>query len=476
MTSLEALDLINTIRSPAELSSLEAVFKKCKDPIKRKELLGVLNAPAYRARIERLQKLQDDVGTLTNNLANRNIATIDKHLIGTAETANMRTIFDLQQGTGLAFSFDAVPKAKVEQILKNPWIGEHYSARIWGNTQELAKVLKEELLTGILTGKAGWKVSDAISSRMAVGSMEARRLVRTESNYVANQSELESYKECGVEKYEFLATLDLRTSDICAAKDGLIVDIDKAVPGENVPPLHPWCRSTTIAVFDDSTVKGLERRARNPITGKNELVPADMTYPEWLKGQKGEKSPRVKRYDDPSTKADWVTIDSPEYRKKFEGIIGNVEVEKTLYSVSRMSIQHREGTLLEDIYFIEAKSGKILASQTKSKSEHGVTYSSKIYKALEEAKKTGTKIIALHNHPEGYPPSARDFNKALENGYEKGVTVGHNGEVYVYQGPQTKIDEDLFHRNVDRFSELGHTIDGAFLKANEIAGVKAERR
>ena len=49
----------------------------------------------------------------------------------------------------------------------------------------------------------------------------------------------------------------------------------------NYPPLHPWCRSTTIAYDEDADYSKLERRARNPETGKVEYVPADMSYKEW---------------------------------------------------------------------------------------------------------------------------------------------------------------------------------------------------
>jgi SPP1 gp7 family putative phage head morphogenesis protein len=116
-----------------------------------------------------------------------------------------------------------------------------------------------------------------------VGASDARRLARTESNYVANQAEMDSYAECGVEKYEFVATLDARTSDVCAALDGKVFPVKEQQPGVNAPPMHPYCRSGTIAYFDDDVMEGLQRRARDPETGKTYLVPADMTYPEWKK-------------------------------------------------------------------------------------------------------------------------------------------------------------------------------------------------
>ena len=78
-----------------------------------------------------------------------------------------------------------------------------------------------------------------------------------------------------------MAVLDKRTSRICQEHDNKVYDRDKAVPGVNCPPMHPWCRSTTVGYDEDADYSKLKRRARNPVTGKTELVPADMTYKEW---------------------------------------------------------------------------------------------------------------------------------------------------------------------------------------------------
>jgi len=47
-----------------------------------------------------------------------------------------------------------------------------------------------------------------------------------------------------------------------------------------LPPLHSFCRCTTVAEFDDDTMEGLQRRAKDE-NGKYILVPQDMTYQEW---------------------------------------------------------------------------------------------------------------------------------------------------------------------------------------------------
>ncbi|MEG0369260.1 MAG: minor capsid protein, partial [Hungatella sp.] len=104
---------------------------------------------------------------------------------------------------------------------------------------------------------------------------------RTESCNLSNQMEMKSYEECGIETYIFVATLDLRTSSQCRELDGKRFQVSEQQPGANCPPMHPWCRSTTICNVDDNALAKMKRRARNPETGKNETVPADMTYEKW---------------------------------------------------------------------------------------------------------------------------------------------------------------------------------------------------
>lgn len=113
--------------------------------------------------------------------------------------------------------------------------------------------------------------------------MQARRLVRTESCFLNGELNAMAYEECEIEKYRYLATLDLRTSEICRSLDGKIFPLSERKAGKNYPPMHPWCRSTTISVTDEETLARMKRRAYNPATGRLELVPATMTYQEWYK-------------------------------------------------------------------------------------------------------------------------------------------------------------------------------------------------
>jgi len=73
-----------------------------------------------------------------------------------------------------------------------------------------------------------------------VARTDAERLIRTARTHVSNQAMLDTYEQLGVTHVRFMATLDGRTSKVCAALDGKRWRVGEAHP---VPPLHPNCRS-----------------------------------------------------------------------------------------------------------------------------------------------------------------------------------------------------------------------------------------
>lgn len=102
-------------------------------------------------------------------------------------------------------------------------------------------------------------------------------------NTAANLRELKSYKDAEIDEYIFVATLDVKTCDKCGSLDGKVFKVSAAKLGKNLPPLHDGCRCGTRAYFGPKTLKGTQRRARNPATKKSELVPASMTFKQWKK-------------------------------------------------------------------------------------------------------------------------------------------------------------------------------------------------
>ena len=186
-------------------------------------------------------------------------------------------------GIGYDFSFTKIDKNLMDVILNERWSGKNYSERIWGNTDILADSLCDVISSGMMSGQGIEKMSKQIKDRFKVSKYYAERLIRTEVNHFNNMADAMAYEDMGVEYYVFVATLDNRTSEICQTMDGKKFAYKDKEEGVNYPPLHPNCRSKTRGYVDEETERRLKRRARNPITGKTEVID-NISYKQWLKG------------------------------------------------------------------------------------------------------------------------------------------------------------------------------------------------
>lgn len=162
----------------------------------------------------------------------------------------------------------------VKAVIDRPWSGANYSSRLWGNSEKLARVLKQEVATGLIQGInlkiMGKRISDRIEGAK---KNDVERLLRTEVNYTMNQATLDGYRDAKIEKYTFDATLDSRTSQICAGLNGETFELSKAVVGVNYPPMHPRCRSTTTPVIDfEALGKQLQRKEESDKLTEEEFL------------------------------------------------------------------------------------------------------------------------------------------------------------------------------------------------------------
>ena len=283
LSEKDAYRLLNSMKDKTSLDELKSALKAENADKVKVEILAELESPAYQARLERLQQLQNQLDLTMQNVYQQEKVKSTGHYVDLANEAYYRSVFEIQQRTGLNFAFNFISPAAIDRVINSKWSGENYSSRIWHNTGALAQDLKEELLLSLVTGRTDRETADIIANRFASGASQARRLVRTESCNLANQIEMASYEECGIEYYRFVATLDLKTSSICRSLDGKRFKVSEQQPGLNCPPMHPWCRSTTICDIGSEELAQMKRRARDPVTGKTNMVPADMTYEQWYK-------------------------------------------------------------------------------------------------------------------------------------------------------------------------------------------------
>lgn len=280
----------------------------------------------YKARISRLEKLQAQVYAKAKELYTKEQQATTELYKGVINDSYYKTIYDMQMGTGLDFAFSKIDDNMVDVLLNEKWSGKNYSQRIWGNTDLLAESLSEIIGGAMLSGQSISKTSQQIRERFGVAKYYADRLARTETNHFNNEADAMAYEEMDVDKYVFLATLDTRTSTICQEMDGKVIDLKERRVGENYPPMHPLCRSKTRAYMGAEIEATLTRRARNPITGKNEII-GNMSYKEWYDSK--VKQHGQAEVDKAYKMAKNKTADKKQY-EKYKRVIGSKNLPKNL--------------------------------------------------------------------------------------------------------------------------------------------------
>ncbi len=109
---------------------------------------------------------------------------------------------------------------------------------------------------------------------------DIHRLIVTEMGHVDETATEQSYKDNDLKKYQYMATLEKRTCEVCGSLDQKVFNVKDIERGTNYPLIHPHCRCTTAPWIPEvDQIKG-QRWSKNPFTGERELVDK-MSYNEW---------------------------------------------------------------------------------------------------------------------------------------------------------------------------------------------------
>ena len=158
-------------------------------------------------------------------------------------------------------------------------------------TQQIAR----RLVGGLDFGQPGTvkQIAAAGGEVTKLANYQIQTIIRTSVNQVQNQASQAVYAANSkvAPKYEYVATLDSRTTPICQRLDGQMFEYNKGP----TPPQHFNCRSTTVPVVDFDGLQekypGLEKPpetaldTRPSMTGR---VPQGQAYGDWLLDQKKE--------------------------------------------------------------------------------------------------------------------------------------------------------------------------------------------
>ena len=241
-TATQTLTPIDLAEYNEKIQELHAMYRDTKSEHIKIEI-DRLNA---RAKITRLQALQDAINVELTKVTHEYQMTLEDTLIGLF-TEQYKEASEL-----MGVMAPVINREAIKTIIEYPYAGKMFSDRIWDNKDALVKHIHQNLTVGIIRGDSVQKMARQLKKDLNVLYYQAERLVRTETNYAMNQGHKKGYEDSGVvEKYEFLAAIDSRTSKLCKDQDGKVYKLKSAVVGKNYPPLHPNCRSTVIPVLKD---------------------------------------------------------------------------------------------------------------------------------------------------------------------------------------------------------------------------------
>lgn len=279
----------------------------------------------YKARISRLEQIQAQIYSKIKMISYKENETATEMYKGVINDSYYKTMFDIQQGFNQDFEFSRLDNNLINTVLDNKWSGKNYSQRIWKNTDILAEKVSDIVGGGLIRGQSIEKMSRQLREQFNTGKYYADRLARTEMCHFYNEADRMAYEELGVDKYVFMAVLDNRTSEYCQEMDNKVIEYKDIKVGENFPPLHPNCRSTTrgyIEGFENS----IKRRARNPITGENEVID-NISYKEWYNNN-------VLKYGQNDIEFEYKKVKNKSSDKKqfekYKNILGTHNIPKSL--------------------------------------------------------------------------------------------------------------------------------------------------
>lgn len=285
----EIKELLNKLNEEKEKLTNANLPKEVSDTIEKniKLIEESLKMKSKSGYITHLEMMQERVNSLALSVANENQINMYDYLAKEYTDDYFRGVFRVQQGMGFGKDFVSPNPKLIQNVIMRSYAGSSFSKRIWKDVNKLGSTLKDTLTKGFIRGDSIDTMTKRLLERVEVSKSHAKMLIRTESARVCEEATKDAYKECGIEQYIYLATLDRKTSLICQELDMKSFPLKDAKVGENYPPMHPNCRSTTMA-----DTKPLKRIARGA-DGKNYEVDGNLSYKEWYDGLSKDEQGRM---------------------------------------------------------------------------------------------------------------------------------------------------------------------------------------
>jgi SPP1 gp7 family putative phage head morphogenesis protein len=176
-----------------------------------------------------------------------------------------------------------VENAPMEGRLLSGWTEGMEAGRI----ERINAAVRMGMVQGEGTDKIVARIRGTKAARYSDGVLDisrrsAQSIVRTATTHVSNQAAQETWKtnETIVKGWQFVSTLDTRTTVTCAALSGTVHPIGEGP----IPPRHIRCRSISVAVTKSFHELGVDKDELSPgqRASMDGQVAGDTTFSKWL--------------------------------------------------------------------------------------------------------------------------------------------------------------------------------------------------
>jgi len=290
-TDLMAQHASYTYRASSAVSNeLIAAFDKMSRRLRR-EMIAQLSEMSQRDlrdfvrgayRLERSKALRD--------LINKEVAGFGSIMAETMDStgqalAQYESDWMMKAVTSAAAGYEAavVSGAKIyARAMNQPVVGYLFKETLQDVSDTTKRRVFAHLRTSMADGQTNQQIIADLPRLFGTQSMKYKdgslnqtrtsieRIVRTTRTHIGNESYSATYEAIGVKRVMFSATLDGRTSEICASLSSRIYDIDKPHPQ---PPMHLNCRSTLVP-YDERFIKGRQPFVRVEKNKDGKFLPA----------------------------------------------------------------------------------------------------------------------------------------------------------------------------------------------------------
>lgn len=378
-----------------------------------------------------------------------------------------------------------VTERPMNGALLKPWMAGVDAA----TSQRVEAVIRQ----GIAQGKSidamvrdimGSKAQNYQDGILNKSRTSVRAIVRTSVNHVNNHAQQETWKRNSnvVKGWMFVATLDSRTTLICASNDGHVFPIGEGP----IPPLHPNCRSTTTAVTKSFEEMGLKRKDYSPDqrASLDGSIPKPTNFEAWLKAKPEEFQNTIlgkargdlwragkyqltdfvrdrreviplselqKLHPEPVTPV-VVKASAPEVVPQVIDVPG-LDKEAKAYVLER-----GRATGNEHLIAFDANSGTEFARDAGDRDS--VTLNQRLKEALADSTRA---IVLHHNHPRSSSLSLPDVKIGTLSPGAQGIWAhGHDGASFYAERGELELKvttvsaiSDAIHQSVQRKINLG---------------------